>query len=439
MGVTFARLALLFTLAQLSLCPAESTPVDTLASQGRLGIPIAQARDIESKLGQLLVVNVDGFGAKGPLGLEPGFTDMVSELQIGGVIPHYGTIDYQSIRRTNRGLAALTALPLLLCSDIVKIRGDAAVGSFGDGYVGGFLGKYKGLSDPAFNTLARLNAFVFAAIGINVALGPTVDVTAEDGVFAERVPAHARTAERARTVMARLREFAIAPVLKHFPYLPDRANLHRESPDTALSLADAEKRFAIFEDVGGDADIMMTTHLYNSQVDRTLVTFSPKWNGILRGETGFTGLLMSDGLLMLKHYADRRAFAGGPNGPEVAGLDETAVWALRAILSGHDFVIVEGSPAQTRRVYNGLLLAACRSTPLGQRLRARIEESYRKIEAWKQEHAFALRRQVDVPFSAVSSVIRILPGPSEKLAPFRFDAAALARLEPALYAAGVGR
>ena len=433
MGVTCARFGLvalaLCALTWLSPRAADSTPlVDTLAAQGKVEIPLEQARALEAEIGQLLVVNVDGFGVTGELGLEPGFTELVSDLQIGGVIPHYGTRDYLSIRGTNRGLAALTTLPLLLCCDIVKIRGEKGTGSFGDGYVGGFLGKYRELADPAFDTLARLNAFVFAAMGINVALGPTVDTSV---VY----PSSERTAERARTVIARLREFQVAPVVKHFPYLPARANLHKESPDTALPLADAAKRFSIFEDLGGEADIMMTTHLYDSLVDDTLVTFSGRWNGILRSQTGFTGLLMSDGLLMLTHYADRRALAGGPARGQTAGLDQTAVWALRAILAGHDFVIVEGSPAQTRRVYNGLLRAACQSTPLGEALRDRIRQSYGRIETWKKEHAAALRRQVDVPYAAISSVIRLLPDPSVSPSSFRFDAAALARLEPVLQAA----
>jgi Glycosyl hydrolase family 3 N terminal domain len=432
MGTAFGKagmISLLLLMTQGVACPAETSAVDELAARGQLGIPIAQARDIERKLGQLLIVNVDGFGAAGPLALEPGFTDLVAELQIGGVIPHYGATDYEKIRRTNRTLAALTRLPLLLCCDIVKIRGEADIGSFGDGYVGGFIGRFKVLSEPTFDTLARLNAFVFSAIGINVALGPTVDTSAGDP----------RTAERARVVIARLREFAVAPVLKHFPFLPRGANLHKESPDAAMSLADAGKRFSIFVDVGGEADILMTTHLYDSRVDKTIVTFSSKWNQVLRNETGFTGLLMSDGLLMLTHYADKRVLAGGPAGTEVVGMDRTAVWAARAILAGHDLVIVEGSPAQTRRVYDGLLLAACRSTPLGERLRARVEESYGKIEAWKMAHASTLRRQVDVSPSTVSSVIRILPSQSAPLASFRFDDRALTRLDPALRAAEVAR
>ena len=104
-----AVIVLLFAAVQLNAGAAAPTPVDALAARGQLGISADLARDIASKIGQLMIVNVDGFGATtGDLALEPGFTDMVAELQIGGVIPHYGTTDYDRIRRTNRRLAALT-------------------------------------------------------------------------------------------------------------------------------------------------------------------------------------------------------------------------------------------------------------------------------------------------------------------------------------------
>ena len=167
----------IFTSLVVGSCAADSTFVDSLASAGKLGIPVQQARDLESRLGQLFIVNVDGFGYGGPLALEPEFAPMVERLQIGGVIPHYGSTNYERIRRTNRALKGLTRLPLLVCCDIVKIKGAGAVGTFGDGYVGGFLGRFKRLPDSELETLARLNAFVFAALGINVALGPTVDTS----------------------------------------------------------------------------------------------------------------------------------------------------------------------------------------------------------------------------------------------------------------------
>lgn len=408
--------------AALGYCEPSFT--DALAARGKIAIPVEQARRLESKLGQLFIVNVDGFGYSGPLALEPGFTSLVERLQVGGVIAHYGSTNYEKIRRTNRALSALTELPLLLCCDIVKLKGAARIASFGDGYIGGFLGKFRRLPDSEFQILARLNAFALAAIGINVALGPTVDDSTGDP----------RTPGRARLVTAQMRSFGLQPVLKHFPYLPARANLHRESPDTRVPLPEAEKRFAVFRDLAGEADIMMTTHLYDSLVDRSLVTFSPVWNRLLREKTRFEGLLMSDGLLMLKNYADRSMLTGGPAGADVSDMDETAVWALRAILAGHDMIIIEGSAAQTYRAFEGLLAVACRDTALGRALRARIDEAWRKIAGWKEKRGAALRRVVDTPASAVQAMIDILPAEGSALESFRFDAKALTRLQPALQA-----
>ena len=420
-------LMIIWTGFAAALCHSEPSFTDVLAARGKIGIPIEQARGLESKLGQLFVVNVDGFGYSGHLALEPGFTTLVTRLQIGGVIAHYGSTSYEKIQRTNRALAALTELPLLLCCDIVKLKGATRIASFGDGYVGGFLGKFRRLPDSELETLARLNAFVLAAIGINAALGPTVDTSTGDP----------RTPGRARLVIAQMRSFGLEPVLKHFPYLPARANLHRESPDTRVPLPEAEQRFAVFHELAGEADILMTTHLYDSLVDGSLVTFSPVWNRLLREQTRFDGLLISDGLLMLKNYADRSMLTGGPAGADVAGMDETAIWALRAILAGHDMVIVEGSAAQTWRAFQGLFSLACRNTALGKTLRARIDEAWLKIAGWKKKHEAALRRELDTPASAVQAAIDILPAEGAALEKFRFDAQALTQLEPALQAAEV--
>ncbi len=409
----------------VSACAADSSIVDSLAAAGKLDIPVQQARDLESRLGQLFIVNVDGFGYGGPLALEPEFAPLVAQLQIGGVIPHYGSTNYERIRRTNRALKGLTKLPLLVCSDIVKIKGAGVIGTFGDGYVGGFLGRFKLLPDSELGTLARVNAFVFSALGINVALGPTVDTSTADP----------RTRDRARLVIAALKDFGLEPVLKHFPYLPARANLHQQSPDTRVPPDEVDNRLAVFQELAAEAGIMMTTHLYDSMVDTRIVTFSPVWTSLLRSRTGFGGLLMSDGLLMLRNYSDTSMLSAGPGDPDVAGLDRTASWALRAILAGHDFIIVEGSAALTRRTFQGLLGVACRDTPVGSELRQRIEESYRRIESWKQANEATLRREVDVTAAVISTAVRVLPLDGASLSSFRFDARALAGLEPALRAA----
>ncbi|HTZ52957.1 MAG TPA: glycoside hydrolase family 3 N-terminal domain-containing protein [Spirochaetia bacterium] len=422
-------LATVLLVAAAGALSAQSSFVDSLQSQGRLRIPLSQAREIQDAVGQLLVVNVDGFGYSGPLALEPAFAPMVQRLEIGAVIPHYGSTSFERIRSTNRALAALTKAPLMVCSDIVRLSGAGRVASFGDGYVGGFLGRYRGLPDDQLATLARLNAFVFTALGINVSLGPTVDSSTDDP----------RTTDRARIVVEALKEYGLQAVLKHFPFLPASANLHKESPDTKLPLAQARQKFGVFSDLSGQADVVMTTHLYDSSVDAALVTFSPTWNGILRDETGYPGLLMTDGLLMLRNYADRRPLAGGVPAGDFAGSDSTAAWAARAILAGHDLVIVEGSPYQTVRVWEGLLAAACGGSSADAELRRRILASASRIARWKSEREAELRRTVDASPADVAAVIRLLPADGADPGAFHFDSDGLERLRPVLEAAAVSR
>jgi beta-glucosidase-like glycosyl hydrolase len=426
------RLSALASIAMLLLAPAvaraETSMVDSLASRGALGIPAERARQLEDELGQLFVINVDGFGFPGAeLALEPDFGPLVERLQVGGVIPHYGSSDYERIRRTNHALFAMTRLPLLVCCDIVWLRartdGGVARASFGDGYIGGFIGKFRSLPDPEFQTLARLNAFVFAALGMNVALGPTVDDSTRD-------PA---TEERARQVVQALTTFGLQPVLKHFPFLPTTANLHHASPDTRVPPDAAEKRFSVFRDLSGLSPIMMTTHLNDSLVDSRIVTFSKAWLGILRRETGYKGLLMSDGLLMLRNYAS----PPGPGSPELAGLDATAAWAVRAILAGHDFIIVEGSAAQTLRAFGGVLAEACRGTEMGNELAARIEESFQRIKRFKAENQRLLSRRIEVPMSTITAIISMVPKQSSNLGSFRFSRNALASVAPELAGAAI--
>jgi beta-glucosidase-like glycosyl hydrolase len=422
MRARHAGLLLALSISAYAAAPASAQGFvsDGLSAEGKLGIGLEQARALESKLGQLFIVNVDGFESSGPIALGPEFAPLVERLQVGGVIPHYGSTDFERIRRTNRFLARTTRLPLLLCCDIVKLKGASKTASFGDGYVGGFIGKFRPLRDAELQTLASLNAFLFAAIGINVALGPTVD-----GSTLERW-----TADRARLVVACMRRFGIQPVLKHFPFLPAKANLHHESPDTRVPREGVEERIGIFRELRDESGIIMTTHLLDSLVDPGLVTFSPAWLDMLRARVGFGGLLMTDGLLMLKNYSDRRALAGALTATGGARLDETACWAARAILAGHDFVIVEGSAAQTYRAFRGVLAAACETTRTGKELRSRIGESYERIVRWKKGNERFLRRTIEVPAIAIAAVVSLVPDEGADLKAFRFDVAALARLAP---------
>jgi beta-glucosidase-like glycosyl hydrolase len=323
---------------------------------------------------------------------------MVTRLQLGGVIPHYGSEDFAKVRATSRALMKLTKLPLLLCADIVGLTAGTPGKSarFGDGYVGGFIGKFATLGDSDFRTLATLNAFMFAAMGVNVALGPTVDDSTKD----------ARTPARARVVMEELRRFGVAPVLKHFPFLPTDANLHRSSPDTRVPADAARLKARVFGELHGDADILMTTHTFDSLVDSgSIVTLSAPWHALMHDIADFDGLVMTDGLLMLDNYADKSVL--GSAEPGLPAVSAPASWALRAILAGHDLIVLEGSIAVTDKVFADLLGIAKDDSETGARLRARIDEAYGSILRFKEAHGAALTRAVDAPTETIDRIIAL--------------------------------
>jgi beta-glucosidase-like glycosyl hydrolase len=263
---------------------------------------------------------------------------------------------------------------------------------------------------------------MFASLGINTALGPTVDDSTADP----------RTVERARVVVDALRRFGVEPVLKHFPFLPAYANLHRDSPDTKTPVPEMKRRTSIFRRMLGESDLVMTTHTFDSLVDAEAVaTLSPVWNRIIRRGIGFSGLLMSDDLLMLQNYADRRALGNEETG------GTAAKWAERAILSGHDFIILAGSASTTYSVFDGLLRAASADTASGRALHRRIEEAHARISRFKESHRQSLTRSFDASSDEIRAVVEAIPR-DPVAGDFRIDPDILARLEDAFKRASAG-
>ena len=377
----------------------QSYLTTSLAMEGKLEISLVDAVRIERRLGQLLMVNVDGFGATGELAVTRGYLDLVERLQIGAVIPHYGRCDYEVIRATNAELRRRTKEPLLIASDIVTLcAADGSRASFGDGYVGGIIGKHRALDDRAFERLADLNAFVCKALGMSCALWPTLDSSTRDD----------RTVARARVVIDALSRQGVLVTLKHWPLVPQGVDLHRESVDVALPLPEIERVTAPFRELASRGDLLMTTHVYDSLVDDGLVTLSPRWMQLLQDSVGFSGPIVSDGLFMLRSHRERASVGEALPGLGRSGDDEIAGWAARAILAGHDMVIVEGSAATSQHVFERLLELCCRDDELGGRLRERVLAAHAKVIELKRRRAADLSATVEVPPSLVDRIVALV-------------------------------
>ncbi len=179
---------------------------------------------------------------------------------------------------------------------------------------------------------AREIALRLEKLGINFNFAPVVDLAVNPANRAlagkercfsddpQTVIRHARQAIRAN------REMGILSCLKHFPGHGSAAG------DTHLGFVDASARWTQEELLPfntliaeGLADAVLTSHLFIEQIDPQFpVTFSATAiEGLLRGESGFTGVVLSDDLHM---GAIRQNYS----------LEETL---MQAIMAGIDILV----------------------------------------------------------------------------------------------------
>jgi beta-N-acetylhexosaminidase len=218
-----------------------------------------------------------------------------------------------------------------------------------------------------------------AELGFTVNFGPVVDINLNPnnqvigrngrafGTTADEVVPYAAAFTRAH------HEAGLLTALKHFPgHGSSTADSHEGFVDITESWNEVEL-VPYRELIGlGLADFVMIGHLYHADYSggdtRLPSSLSPEWiTGVLRGELGYDGVVISDDLEM---GAIREHF----------GLRETVT---RAVNAGIDVLLFSntakprGSLADEIRA---ILVAEAEADPA---FRARIEESYGRIVALK--------------------------------------------------------
>jgi beta-N-acetylhexosaminidase len=238
--------------------------------------------------------------------------------------------------------------------------------------------------DPALTeAVARDIGVRLAAAGINLDLAPVADVNTNPdnpviGVRSFGADPHA-VAAHVRGYVTGLQSAGVAACAKHFPGHGDTAvDSHLAVPVVSASREQlAEQALPPFRAaIEAGSRCVMTAHLMVTGYDeRRPATMSPVLlTGLLRGELGFDGVIVSDGLDM--------AGAGG-DGP--GGLADAAV---RSVAAGADLLCVGGGPADRRTV---LLLrdALVRAVHTGELPAGRLAEAADRVAR--------LARQVPLP------------------------------------------
>ena len=239
-------------------------------------------------------------------------------------------------------------------------------------------------------------------LGLNLNLAPTVDVNTADGnpvigtrsfgADPQRVAVHAAAA------VAGLQQACVAACAKHFPgHGATVADSHHELPtvDVPLDLLRHRDLPPFAAVVSAGAKAVMTAHIRVPVLTGDApATFSRAvLHDLLRGELGFTGVIVTDALEM-RGASD---YAGGTPGA-----------AVLALAGGADLLCIGATVdrALTEEVADGIV-AAIRD---GQLSRARVEEAAERVTAlgeWTRQGERSAYEEPGLGYPAALVAVRV--------------------------------
>jgi beta-N-acetylhexosaminidase len=337
---------------------------------------------LRAKIGQMLLVGFRGLD----VAQAASTVADIRERNLGGILlfdvdqPTHSAVrniaSASQLRTLVAGLQAVAATPLIVATD--EEGGEVARLGPNHGFPATVSAAALGLrNDPAYTQRrGQAIAATLRAVGINLNLAPVVDLNVNPanpiiGALDRSFSADPKiVTAQALAFIAGHRADGVKCTLKHFPG-------HGSSTgDTHLGVVDVTDTWSRveltpFADVisAGQADAVLTAHVFNATLDpdHPATLSEPTVTGILRGELGYDGLVISDDMQM---GAIRKAY----------GYTD----ALRlAILAGVDVLTIAnqqvfeaGIVGRTVDIIQGLVTG-------GQLSEARIDESYRRIMSFK--------------------------------------------------------
>ncbi len=146
-------------------------------------------------------------------------------------------------------------------------------------------------------------------LGINVNFGIVADITADPGSFIYPRVFGSDPQEVAPRIAAAVRASSgkTLSTLKHFPgHGETPANSHLEVPVAQISKSEWANRDKIPFQAGVDAgaELVMFGQLTYSAVDTAPATLSRTWHHVLTDEMGFSGMSVTDDMIMLQQSRD---------------------------------------------------------------------------------------------------------------------------------------
>ncbi|MDO4543949.1 MAG: glycoside hydrolase family 3 N-terminal domain-containing protein [Clostridia bacterium] len=348
----------------------EPTPSDPL-------LAYIENMSVEERIGQLCM-----FGFSGTNGVSSTFADIMDEYKIGNVILYGSNITRTDSDGGFSRCSSLTAdikehnasgIPLLISTDVE----------------GGNVTRFKWPSWPTHaRTLGSSNdterayeQFLMigdglSGVGINTDLAPCLDVAYDPmSTFLQKRIISSDEAVVSSVGLACIEGLQAANTLSIVKHFPGHGATNEDSHETTPTVYKGYEELSSYElvpfsDAASSADGVMVGHILYPDIDSDIASMSYFWiTEVLRGELGFSGIVMSDDFRM-KGLRSRYS------------LDEAAV---KFILAGGDLILCGANHDYQRLILQGLYAAVEDGTISEERLNEsvyRILTAKMKVTDW---------------------------------------------------------
>jgi len=359
----------------------ENTTPPTTSVKDPIDTKIAHMT-LDEKIGQMLLVGIEGTR------LDESAKRMISEDKVGGIILYANNIsDLQGMVKLNNHLKETNVhnpAPLFISVD----QEGGKVSRMPKEFVSIPSNRTVGNTNKAnlAQTMGELLGRELTTTGFNVDFAPVMDINSnpQNPVIGDR--SFGSSADRVTKMglaeIKGLRNSGVIPVVKHFPGHGDTSvDSHMELPvvnKTSQQLAKLEWipfKAAIKDEV----EAVMVAHILFPKIDpKRPASLSKVIIGDqLRGEMGYTGVVITDDLTMgaiVKHYSL-----------------ETA--AIDTIKAGSDVLLIAHGYDNEKKVFNKIK----QSVKNGTISEERIDESVRRILTLKSKYHLSDKQNTPIP------------------------------------------
>ena len=191
---------------------------------------------------------------------------------------------------------------------------------------------------------AREKGALLRSLGLNVDLAPVADVSTspDDFIYSRSLGEDAATTAQAVAAIVRgLHEGGVAATLKHFPGYGNNEDTHTGIvwDGRPAEVFYGQDLLPFRSGIEAGAEFVLVSHNLVAAFDSELpASLSPAVHELLRAELGFTGVIITDDLIM-----------GG-----VAQLYDAEETAVLAVLAGNDMLLSSDPDLQTQAVLEAL-------------------------------------------------------------------------------------